>query len=651
MCGICGIVGREEQAVAAERVRAMMQAMVHRGPDSEGMITAPRLSLGMRRLSIIDIAGGQQPVWNEDGTLAVVFNGEIYNFRELRNQLQSLGHVFSTRSDTEAIVHSYEEWGPECVRHLRGMFAFALAEFSGGKESRPQRVFLARDPLGIKPLYYAFTGENFLFASEVRALLASGSVLRRLSPQAVSAYLLFGSAVEPMSLIKGVRSVPPGCCGYLSVDRPLVFDPRPYWGVSEATTSGRSSASPAQQVRADLEDSVSRHLVADVPIGIFLSSGLDSTVLAAIATRLKADVKTFTVAFTEQGFSEAVLARSTATRLGTEHSEFLLTSDEMLLRLDDAMLGFDQPSADGINTYFVSWAARQSGLKVALSGLGSDEIFGGYPTFRATPRLSRLMRAGMHLPAALRKRAAQAGFVVYHGSMRSDFLRKVASAFLQPDGLPHPYFFTRAFFAPNAVAALQKSSGCWNQSDSWERCVKLASEASRLDSFTAVSWLEIRSYLVNMLLRDTDAMSMCHSLEVRVPFLDAPLLRTVLSYPQSMKTKKGLRKALLVEAVPDLIPADAARRPKRTFTLPWEVWLRGPLRDRVHTSFLNCDPSLAEIIDISAVLSVWQEFLAGRRSWSRPWSIFVLNEWVKRNITEAPRSFIAERKAAAPVTR
>ena len=648
MCGICGIIGSEDQAVAADRVRAMMTAMVHRGPDGQGSLAASKISLGMRRLSIIDLPGGQQPIWNEDRSLALIFNGEIYNFHELRTSLQHHGHVFSTQSDTEVILHAYELWGSECVRHLRGMFAFALVEFSAGKQMHAKRVFLARDRLGIKPLYYAFSNSTLLFASEVRALLASGSIPARLNVQAVSSYLLFGCACEPKSLIEGVRSVPPGHCGYVSVDDPLSFGPKPYWTLADAIAPSYSVRPVAEQVRANLEDSVRCHLVADVPVGIFLSSGLDSTALAGIAARQKSSIKTFTLAFTEQDFNEAALARATAARLGTEHSELLLTGEDMLSRLDEAIHGFDQPSADGINTYFVSWAARQAGLKVALSGLGSDELFGGYSTFQSTPRLTRLLRAGRYLPLWLRRKAALAALSLYTGNTNSDPKRKAASAFLQPDDFPHLYFFNRMLFTPGAVTVLQKSSESWKDFDWWQWFASISSEADQLDSFTAISWLEVRSYMANMLLRDTDTMSMSNSLEVRVPFLDDPLLRTVVSCPESKKNQRGVRKALLVEAVRDLIPADLRRQPKRTFTLPWEIWLRGPLRERISSSLSNCDPSLAEIIDISAVFNVWQDFLAGRRSWSRPWAIFVLNEWTKRNITEVPRSFVSERKAAAP---
>src|SRR5579863_8545944 len=471
MCGICGIIGNENQTAAMKRVQRMMQAMTHRGPDGEGRFAAPGAAFGMRRLSIIDLPGGQQPIWNESGTIAVVFNGEIYNFRELRRSLEDHGHAFSTQSDTETLVHAYETWGADCVRHLRGMFAFAIMELPDGKMNRPRRVFLARDRMGIKPLYYAFAGGKFLFASEVRALLASDCIPRQLSSSSVSSYLLFGSVCEPMTLIEGIRSLPPGYCGYVSAGAPSLFEPKPYWTVSDATQSAEvhSTGSATEHIRAALEDSVRCHLISDVPLGVFLSSGVDSTALAAIASKQSARVKTFTVVFSEQKFSEAELARSTANRLGTEHSELLLTGEEMRVRLDEAISGFDQPSADGMNTYFVSWAARETGLKVALSGLGSDEIFGGYTTFRTTPRIARAASFARFLPRPVRALAAGSLARANVFGSSPDASRKALAAVRDPGSLPHPYFFTRLLFAPEAVASNQtQQPAAWKDLPWWQ---------------------------------------------------------------------------------------------------------------------------------------------------------------------------------------
>lgn len=656
MCGICGIIGSENRTETANRLRRMMGAMEHRGPDGEGLFVTTRAGLAMRRLSIIDLPGGQQPIWNESGTFAVVFNGEIYNFRDLRRSLENEGHVFRTQSDTEVIVHAYEKWGSGCVEYLRGMFAFAVLELVDGDARAARRVFLARDRMGIKPLYYGQAQGNFFFGSEVRALLASGCFARRLSASAVSSYLMFGAVAEPVTLMDGIYSVPPGHCGYVSCDAASwLFAPQPYWNVGEATTppAGDSRQSPAAQVRSALEDSVRHHLIADVPLGIFLSSGIDSTAVAAIASRQHSGVKTFTLAFSEESFSEGAVARATAKRLGTDHSELLLTGDEMRLRLEEAVAAFDQPSADGINTYFVSWAARQSGLKVALSGLGSDELFGGYGTFSSTSRIARLAALARYTPPPLRKTASGVASFLASYSKQPDAIRKANAAFLMPSDLPHPYFFTRTLFPPRQVKRLLRGAGFGPLDSGWRRWLSgAAGEAASLESFTSVSWLETRSYLVAMLLRDTDTMSMCHSLEVRVPFLDDALVRTALGCPAAAKDHRHERKALLIEALGDLLPQSAMRRPKRTFTLPWAVWLRGPLRAQVEQGLSRCDPTLASIIDIKEVKRVWQDFLTGRTSWSRPWSLFVLNEWVRRNLSIAPdKTAPMSDEAAAPAIR
>lgn len=641
MCGICGIVGSEDRSETVECVARMMQAMVHRGPDGKGIFVTSRAGIGMRRLSIIDIPGGQQPIWNESATLAVVFNGEIYNFRELRRTLSGTGHIFRTSSDTETIVHAYEEWGRDCVKQLHGMFAFAILEMPAGDSNPPSRVFLARDRTGIKPLYYAVAQGKFLFASEVRALLASDYIPRRLSASAISAYLSFGAVGEPTTLIEGVHSVPPGFCGYVLCNMtPGKFEFERYWTVADATkahASEQEAASAPKQVRAALENAVRSHLIADVPLGVFLSGGIDSIAVAALASKEGPAIKTFTVAFSEESFNEGSRARAAAEFLGSEHSEFLLSADEIRLQIDEAIAAFDQPSADGINTYFVSRAARQAGLKVALSGLGSDEIFGGYSTFSDTPRIRSLVAVSRYLPQPLRAVVSNLLLPMSGYVNRPDALRKAIAAFRYSSDFAHPYFYTRMLFHPGNVSRLLRNDLNGNPGSEWHQWLcDVADEAANLDDFTSVSWLETRSYLVDMLLRDTDTMSMCYSLEVRVPFLDDVVVRTALSSPEAAKRKNGMRKPLLIEALGELLPPGVAHQLKRTFTLPWEFWLRGPLRAKVQDGLSNCDPSVAEVIDIREVKRIWDDFVTGRTSWSRPWSIFVLNEWAKRNLAGHP---------------
>lgn len=647
MCGICGVIGLAEPGQGEALVRRMLPKLEHRGPDDEGVLLDLGLALGMRRLSIIDLPGGHQPIFNEDGSVAVMFNGEIYNFQDLRRRLERAGHHFRTASDTEVIVHAYEEWGENCVERLEGMFAIALADRARGGRAGAPRVLLARDPLGIKPLYYTRAGNALLFASEVRALLATGAVPRRLSKPALRSYLLFGSVGEPMTLVDGVLSLPPGHRLVIPLGGRIAdVRPEPYWDFARAA---RQSPDPpasdlrsvTTRLRSLLEDTVERHLIADVPVGVFLSSGIDSTSLAALASTAQASraaskVHTLTVVFPEQEFSEAKLARQTAERLGTEHQELLLSGDEMQARLDEALRALDQPSVDGFNTYFVSWAARQAGLKVALSGLGGDEIFGGYSTFPLVPRLQSLSAAGHWVPAPVRAATAAIAERVVRGPR--DGTRKLMALWREPEDLPHPYFFSRLLFTPLQASRLmpQNNGADGNLGGLWKDWLEeTARSAEQLDDFAAVSCLEARSYMLSTLLRDADGMSMAHALEVRVPFLSHPLVEFVTRLPASLKRDGKTPKALLVGALKELLPDKVVYQEKRTFTLPWERWLRTSLRERVGKSVSNIASPLAEVLDSDAVEGVWGDFLAGRTKWSRAWSLFVLSEWARSYLEES----------------
>lgn len=652
MCGICGAIGVEPASAGEAVVCRMLAALVHRGPDDEGLLVAPRAAVGMRRLSIIDLPGGGQPVWNEAGTIAVLYNGEIYNFRQLRAELESLGHTFRTKSDTETVVHAYEAWGEDCPKRFHGMFAFAIVEMPQGATGAATRIFLARDAMGIKPLYYAATGGAFVFASEVRALLASGLVPPHISAEALPSYLLFGSVGEPATLIDGVQSLPPGHSLSLRVADRFDFAPAPkaYWdpaaefrsrgsGSASNGEHAASRASPTVAVRKLLEDSVRGHLIADVPVGVFLSSGIDSTALAAIASGVQRGIHTFTVAFPDAEYSEAEIARRTAARLGTEHTEFTLSLSDMVARLGEAVSALDQPSMDGVNSYFVSWAARQAGLKVALSGLGSDELFGGYTAFRATSKVARVAGVAPFLPRAARAALLKAAGNCGPLGMTPDAFRKATAAWLDPNALPDPYFFTRLLFAPERVAsALRAAPAAWIHT-SWATWLAAsAAQAAPLDPFTQVSWLELRSYMTSTLLRDTDSMSMASSLEVRVPFLDLPLVRYVLSLPESVKREAAQPKSLLIAALGDLLPKEIAQQTKRTFTFPWDNWLRGALGEHVSAGLADWSSALEAHLPRNFAQDVWKEFQAGRTTWSRPWSLYVLNEWMKHHASVAAPS-------------
>jgi asparagine synthase (glutamine-hydrolysing) len=653
VCGICGAAFTNRTTDAEAQVRAMTAALRHRGPDEDGFLVndarAPGLALGMRRLSIIDLPGGHQPAWNEAKDVSVVFNGEIYNYRELRERLTSLGHTFSTQSDTEVLVHAWEEWGEDCLPELRGMFAFALLDLRKRYATSPL-LFLARDPLGIKPLYYTQTADGFLFASEVRALLArdDAGVSKEISPDALTSYLLFGSVSEPVTLLEGVFSLPPGHRMLLYVpERRRTPRARPWWDLMRSPAARdprkpRIFETAAARVRPLLEDAVRAHLIADVPVGLFLSSGMDSGAIAAIAGKLKPNIWSFTLSFPGTAYDEAPLARAVAKACGTQHREIALDGDGMLGRLDEAIGALDQPTMDGINTYFVSWAAREVGLKVALSGLGGDELFAGYRTFENVPRLERLIRTAWFAPAPVRRALAPILRGLIGNRASSDGARKVIDAWIAPDALPHPYFFTRTLFPvaelkrliePRFRPSTVNADGVTLEPKWVGRLERMADTARKLEPIAAISWLEMRSYMVNTLLRDTDSVSMAQSLEVRVPLLDTPLVEFVSTLPDAARQRPGVQKALLADGIGDVLPKQVLAQRKRTFTLPWKEWLRGPLRARVERSFGELSPALAPHVHATGVKSVWQDFMAGKTSWSRPWSIYVLNEWCRRNLS------------------
>jgi asparagine synthase (glutamine-hydrolysing) len=600
----------------------------------------------MRRLSIIDLPGGHQPAWNEAKDVAVIFNGEIYNYRELRQRLVLLGHRFLTRSDTEVLVHAWEEWGEDCLTELRGMFAFALLDLRKHYATSPL-LFLARDPLGIKPLYYTQTPDGFAFASEVRALLAGGAAGKRISKDALTSYLLFGSVSEPVTMLEGVFSLPPGHRMLLYVpERRRTPRARPWWDPqrSPATRDPRKPqdfSTAAQRLRPLLQDAVRAHLIADVPVGLFLSSGLDSSAIAALAASVQPDILSFTLAFPGTPYDEAPLARRVAERCGTRHREIPLDGEAVLSRLEEALAALDEPTMDGINTYFVSWAAREVGLKVALSGLGGDELFAGYRTFADTPRLDRLVRLSWFAPAPLRRAVAPLLRDLFARQSGSDAARKATDAWLRPDALPHPYFFARALFPVSDLPRLTEprfrpstvSADGVTLEPTWLGWLERAADTARkLEPIGAVSWLEMRSYMASTLLRDTDSVSMAQSLEVRVPLLDTPLVEFIGSLPDAARLRPGMHKALLVEALSDSMPAEILTLRKRTFTLPWEEWLRGPLRARLDRSFADPAPAFAAHMRADGVRGIWTAFQAGKTSWSRPWSLYVLNEWCRQHL-------------------
>jgi len=632
MCGVCG--WWEERASAggreaAEPLAAMLRQMVPRGPDDDGSVALQpaaggMLRLGARRLAIQDLSpAGHQPMVDPITGSWLVFNGEIYNFTELRDELEARGCRFSSRGDTEVLLAGYREWGEGVIERLRGMFAFALWD------PARQTLLVARDRMGIKPLYYAAPAGRFVFASELRALLASGLVARELDLNGLDSFLKFGAVQEPATMVRGVRLLPAGCLlrwkdGAFRVER--------YWDLPHASLplngDPRARADRIEALRAELDAAVRMRLVSDVPLGVFLSGGLDSTVVAAIAARHCSRMKTFTVTFAEEQFAEGVKARQVARLLETEHHEITVSQGDLLRMLPAAVAAMDQPTVDGINTYVVSLLTKQAGVTVALSGLGGDEQFAGYRSFRLVPRMEWVDRS---VPASLRRAAGRAISPFLGGSSRGD---KMAMWLRGEDPFPHAFYLSRLIFSPAQIARMLRPERLLEIE--FDVFTKEFARQQRLiadhDPVNRVSCLELLVYLRNTLLRDTDSMSMAHSLEVRVPLLDHRVAQQALLLPGSWKVQGRQKKPLLVTAAGRTLPPAILRQPKRGFEFPWDQWLRGQLRPAVEAALAEPGPALESVIHWPEVRTIWAEFLAGRCHWSRVWMFYVLQNWAAKNL-------------------
>ena len=636
MCGIAGAIFWDSQLAAPFRlesaVRAMTHALAHRGPDGEGIVSCPprtggrsaAAALGHRRLAIIDLSErAAQPMSSPRLPVTLTFNGEIYNFSQLRRDLESCGRQFRSDSDTEVILQGYEEWGSRVVDRLRGMFALAIWD------ARTQALLLARDRLGIKPLYVYREARGILFASEVRALLASGLVPRTLDRVAVDQYLTYQTVASPRTLVAGVQMTAPATVVTVSAER---FHEREYWhllGSAEAPPSGESPDAMRARLSAVLDEAAALHMVSDVPVGVFLSSGVDSSAVGSLVRRTGVVPRTFCVSFPGTAFDEGPRAREIAAAIGSEHTDIPTTEQELRAQLPEAVAAVDHPSGDGINTFVVSHAVRAAGLKVALSGLGGDELFGGYPSFRRLRRIQGYARVWRWSPAPLRRAAATA-VRAFGGSSVST--AKTAALLETDGGLASTYPIMRQVFSRQRRVD-RIGRGLVDESaragDPYvDMLMQTAERFPDANVTTIVSFAEARTYMHDVLLRDTDQMSMRHGLEVRVPLLDHRLAACVMGLPEHAKTA-GRPKQLLVDAIGgEVLPAIAAR-PKQGFVLPFEVWMRGDLRDFCEAHLGRTGLGGGPLFDGPAIESVWQGFLDGRgESWSRPWALVALHAWM-----------------------
>ncbi len=610
MCGIAGFAGLELPGLDPTTLLSRLcSAITHRGPDGEGKFVEGPVALGMRRLSIIDLAGGWQPIGNEDGSIQVVFNGEIYNYRALRSELEQLGHQFRTRSDTETIVHGYEQWGDEVLQHLRGMFAIALWD-------RPnQRLLLARDRLGIKPLYLWPTSGGVAFGSELKSLALLPGFPDTPDPTALLRYLALGYVPDPLCIWQGVRKLAPGHLATWQPGQPL--REREWWSPLVAEQSGIDEVEARTEVARLLEDAVQCHLEAEVPLGAFLSGGVDSSAVVAQMSRLaQGRVRTFSIGFAEHGFNEAPDAARVAQALGTDHTERILHPDIDALA-EELVLGFDEPFADSsaLPTWLVSRVAREQ-VTVALSGDGGDELFGGYSRYQE-------VRDGGTESALLRRAAATLGRHLPQGARGRQFLLNLGRG---PIG---------RYAATVALPALIEEGGLVRP--------ELATESSRLEHLLAnvfdltagrdlsarMALVDVLSYLPGDILTKVDRMSMRVSLEARVPLLDHHFAEFALSLPTRLKFRDGVGKWIFREAIRPLVPASVLSKPKQGFGVPIGDWVRGPLAHRV-TALEQSDSPIYAWCDRAATRRILAEHRAGRRDHSTQiWRLIVLDLWLR----------------------
>jgi asparagine synthase (glutamine-hydrolysing) len=640
MCGIFGIIAHNAR-VPAEVLERATQSLAHRGPDDSGTVIlhdpaheAVEIGLGNRRLAILDLSPqGHQPMNDPATGNWIVYNGEVYNFRDVRAKLEQAGLCFRGNSDTEVILKAYGHWDEQCLHEFRGMFAFAIWD------AQRHRLFVARDPMGIKPLYFYHSDQRFIFSSEVRTLLGTGLVPRAIDCAGLINYLSFGSLYDPNTLVEGVHALRPGC--YLIWEDGRVKQEQ-YWDLVGAnlgegcdhTPRAAGNRSEAEtQIAEMLDESVRMQLVSDVPVGVFLSGGIDSSSLVGILSRNGVRPSTFSIVFREAAYSEAQYSRAVAQHFHTDHHEITATQSDFFAAIAPAIHAMDLPTIDGINTYFVSERTRAAGVKVVLSGLGGDEMFAGYSSFRTVPRMERFAGAWGRMPGAVRDPLTNV-FAALAPS--SDQNRKLTALGRNGGGAVHPYFLSRMLFTPEQRNDLSPEIG--RNSASLLRAEKPLNEtlsrAQSLDPVNRVSYLESRCYMLNTLLRDSDFMSMAHGLEVRVPLIDHRLARQILALPGSWKLNSGMPKPVLVRALAGQLSEKIVHRQKQGFTLPFEHWLRDALRPTVEESLSKIgDGVLGSLISERAARGVWQDFLAGRTSWSRPWSLYVLHCWCQQHLS------------------
>jgi asparagine synthase (glutamine-hydrolysing) len=624
MCGIAGILHVEPAtAVVSTDVERMIAVLQHRGPDAGAVYVDGAVGLGHRRLSIIDVAGGQQPMLNEDGTKAIIFNGEIYNYAILRERLVARGYRFATRSDTEVILHAYEEYGEGCVQHLRGMFAFAIWD------AKQSRLFLARDRLGIKPLYYRWDGHTLLFGSELKAILQYPAVSRQINPLALDDYLTYLYIPSPKTIFRGIQKLRPGHT--LMVSRESVQE-HEYWDVNFALRDNLSEDEYAAGLFDTLQESVSMHLMSEVPLGAFLSGGVDSSAVVGLMARaLEKPINTASIGFQEMGFDELPYARMVSRHFGTQAYERIMEAKAAQI-LDLLVWHFDEPFADAsmVPTYYVSQVARER-VTVCLSGDGGDENFAGYRRYRFDAMENRMRRL---LPGGLRHPLFGALAWLYP---KADWLPQVFRAkslltnlSLSPE---RAYFQSMSWFSPAMKRQLYGTAlrrGIEGY-DAFSAMQPYFDRTHGWDPLSRIQYVDIKTYLVDDILTKVDRASMAHSLEVRVPLLDHEVVEFAASIPGDYKLRRGEGKYILKRALEGLLPHDILYRRKMGFSLPLAQWFRGELKRSFEERVLTKEAFVGELFDQAPIRQWWIQHQRGTRDYAHHlWALLVLECWGER---------------------
>ena len=643
MCGICGIFHRDRaRRVERDTLAEMNQRIVHRGPDDDGFFVEANVGLAMRRLSIIDIQTGHQPISNEDENLWIVYNGELYNHRDLRKDLEPRGHRYRTKSDTETIVHLFEEYGRDCVKYLRGMYAFAIWD------RRKRELFIARDRLGIKPLYYWYDGKTLLFGSEIKAILAHPEVNPEFNRGTLAEYLAFGYIPEPETMYTGIKKLLPGHTLELGENGELKITQ--YW---DLTVQADDGSQPRQhyvdRYRGLLEECVSSHLMSDVPLGVFLSGGLDSSAVAALTTKIRREpIETFAVGYGEEAFSELPFARMVAKHIGSKHHEVRLSREEFFQTLPRLIWHEDEPIVwpSSVSLYFVARLARER-VTVVLTGEGSDETLAGYTRYAWTLKNSRMDQAYRMLVPEFGRALVRRG--IHAGPLSGAMHRKLEHTFLVRDGASWPSFYFDNFYSAFSGAeqeGLLTAEAKVMCGDAYAGSMNYWNGSSG-DMLHRMLYTDIKTYLVELLMKQ-DQMSMAASIESRVPFLDHELVEFTASIPARYETKGLAGKFILKSAVEDFLPREVAYRQKMGFPTPWAYWLAGPQLDQLEQLLLEPRTRERGYFHSEAVQRLFAEHRTGSRDHgNRIWRLLNLELWERVCLEGDPVGEVAQSQGAA----